>query len=218
MAQSENNKEKFTPSIEVTQEVLDKIQSGDSCLYQQVYNDYARFIGATARKYSYNPDDLEEKFAAGNIGFVKAIHTFKPEKGNKFLTWASVCIVNEIRMYIRSFNKRARLNLISLDSPRVNNDGEEYNLYELIDSEMDVEQLIIDKIFTNEELQGYVDKALATFNPKLQKVIVEFFSANSLTQYDIALKHNLTQSYVSRVFKIFKAKVHKELMKSGYTE
>ncbi|RHW62689.1 RNA polymerase sporulation sigma factor SigE, partial [Clostridium botulinum] len=43
--------------------------------------------------------------SAANIGFAKAINSYSINKNTKFITYASICMNNEILMYIRNNNK-----------------------------------------------------------------------------------------------------------------
>lgn len=71
-----------------------------------------KIISDKFKAYSHIHDDL---FSIGKIGLVKAAITFIPEKGNKFSTYAGICITNEIRMFFRKQGKYEWT--LSLDEP-----------------------------------------------------------------------------------------------------
>lgn len=46
--------------------------------------------------------DLDDLYQTGVIGLLRAVKTYDPCRGTAFSTWASSCIVSEIRHYVRS--------------------------------------------------------------------------------------------------------------------
>ena len=73
------------------------------------------------------PDEI---FSAGLLGLAKAINTFKLDKGYKFSSYASRCILNEVFIVLR-FNKRYQKD-VSMDRP-VNNSYNDETLGDLLD-------------------------------------------------------------------------------------
>ena len=53
-----------------------------------------RLVAHIAKKY--NSKDNEDLISTGTIGLIKAIATFKPNKGTRLATYASRCIDNAI--------------------------------------------------------------------------------------------------------------------------
>lgn len=49
--------------------------------------------------------DFDDLFQTGMLGILKAVHSFKPDGKTAFLTWASWCVISEIRHYVRSERK-----------------------------------------------------------------------------------------------------------------
>ena len=59
-----------------------------------------------AKKYVQTEQELEDYTSIGTIGLIKAIDSYKENKGYKISTYASRCIENEILMHIRSTKKQ----------------------------------------------------------------------------------------------------------------
>lgn len=86
---------------------LKKYFAGDKEAKNILIEHNLRLVVHIAKKYTNNEQELEDFTSIGTIGLIKAINSFKEEKGYKISTYASKCIDNEILMYIRS-NKKTR--------------------------------------------------------------------------------------------------------------
>ena len=65
-----------------------------------------RLVAHIVKKYSYPEDQFEDLIQTGTIGLIKAISSFKAEKGTRLATYAARCIENEILMSLRAGKKR----------------------------------------------------------------------------------------------------------------
>ena len=57
------------------------------------------------KKYYTQADNQEDLISIGTIGLIKAVNTFKADKGIRLATYASRCIENEILMHFRLCRK-----------------------------------------------------------------------------------------------------------------
>jgi RNA polymerase sporulation-specific sigma factor len=64
-----------------------------------------RLVAHMVKKYSNHMKDNEDMISVGTIGLIKAITSFKPDKGTRLATYAARCIDNEILMSIRAGKK-----------------------------------------------------------------------------------------------------------------
>ncbi|SFE24851.1 Sigma-70 region 2 [Paenibacillus algorifonticola] len=48
---------------------------------------------------------MEDPISIGTIGLIKAIESYRPNKGTKLATFAARCIESEILMHLRSLKK-----------------------------------------------------------------------------------------------------------------
>jgi RNA polymerase sporulation-specific sigma factor len=157
-----------------------------------------RLVAHIAKKYSFK--DNEDAISIGTIGLIKAILTFKPDKGTRLGTYAARCIENEILMSIRA-QKKHNGDIFLQDPIGVDKEGNEvtvesrlayesYSIEDQIDLKMNIRQLYraIKHILTDRE-----------------KEIIEmrygFFDKSEKTQNEIAEKLRISRSYVSRIEK-----------------
>lgn len=91
--------------------------------------------------YQMKPDLIQE----GMIGLWKACKTFKEEKGIKFATYATRCIMNNIGMFLRG--ERKHLDIKSLDETyTIDASGDEVAYVDIL--EADEPEYFDDRIFT----------------------------------------------------------------------
>lgn len=74
-----------------------------------------RLVAHIAKKYNNSSEDQDDLISIGTIGLIKAIETYKVDKGTRLATYASKCIENEILMSIRT-NKKNKVQ-VSLQDP-----------------------------------------------------------------------------------------------------
>lgn len=110
------NLEKNVLTREETDELLKKVVSGDLEARDKLVEANLRFVMLIAQKYAHNEFELDEYFSDGAFGLTKAVDTFKEDKIGKisFLTYAGICIKNEILISIRRKSKKSN-DIISMD-------------------------------------------------------------------------------------------------------
>lgn len=73
-----------------------------------------RLVAHVAKKYAGAGEEMEDLISVGTIGLIKAIATFKQEKGSRLATYAAKCIDNAIlsqmRLWFRTNPPRAEKN------------------------------------------------------------------------------------------------------------
>ncbi len=92
-----------------------------------------RLVAHIAKKYT-NYGDNDELISIGSIGLIKAIESYKPDKGTQLATYASRCIENEILMTMRT-SKKHRSNMSIYDPIGVDKVG---NVLTILDMLSDV--------------------------------------------------------------------------------
>ena len=165
-----------------------------------------------AKKFETHTAGIEDLISIGTIGLIKAVGTFKPEKGIKLATYASRCIENEILMYLR---KTSNLKVeISLDEPlNVDWDGNELLLSDILGSDGD-------EISRGIEMQDEhnILKQLVASLPPRERQIMEMrfgmFGYEEYTQKQIADCLGISQSYISRLEKRIIDKLKKSIEKA----
>ena len=163
-----------------------------------------RLVAHVAKKYVSPALPMEELISVGTIGLIKAVSTFKAEKGNKLGTYAVRCIDNEILMYIRSGKKYS--GEVSLNDPvGTDKEGNEIVIMDLLCDD-DTEMLEdIDSRFQAAKLHTVMSRVLT----KREKEILALryglgkgeASQKELTQREVGKLLNCSRSYISRLEK-----------------
>lgn len=129
----------------------------------------------------------EDIIAEGYIGLIKAARTYDPMK-SKFSTYASRCIVNAMRMFIRRANKPFYAE-ISLETPiGKDDDGGELRLMDILEDERD--------FFSERETEMDILQFMA--NCELRDRHIMQLRAVGKKMEEIGQILGYSQSYVSR--------------------
>ena len=158
-----------------------------------------RLVVYIAKKFESTGIGIEDLVSIGTMGLIKAIGSFRSEKGIKLATYASRCIENEILMYIRKYSQ-TRCE-VSLDEPlNVDWDGNELLLSDVLDSG---EESVCEEFAAREE-RMLVRRAVAALAPRERQIIELRYGLTGkreLTQKEVADLLGISQSYISRLEK-----------------
>lgn len=94
--------EVLSPEEEIN--LFKKIKNGDSNARNKIINSNQRFVISFAKRWA-TKENLSDLINEGNIGLIKAIDTFDPDRGNRFLTHAVWYIRSAINNYLISTEK-----------------------------------------------------------------------------------------------------------------
>ena len=157
-----------------------------------------RLVAFIARRYENSGVGIEDLISIGTLGLIKAVGTFRSDRGIKLATYASRCIENEILMYLRKISGRQE---VSIDEPlNTDWDGNELLLSDVLGSD---EEPVAHELEEAEEKLA-LHRAVAQLNDR-ERLIVELrFGLNGrreLTQNEVAELLGISQSYISRLEK-----------------
>lgn len=155
-----------------------------------------------ANAYYCKQLDREELFGFSLIGLVRAAQTFDHTSGNKFSTYASYVIKNELNVAIRQ-NQRHVIETVSLNNEIESDNGEFVELVDLVGSNFDVYDELNYKDVKNRMLL-----ALNSQTERNRNIILDFL--HEVERPKIASKYHIAQSNVSRIIKQFKEKVYQQ--------
>lgn len=159
-----------------------------------------RLVAHIVKKYLGAGEDMEDLISIGTIGLMKAISTFRQEKGNRLGTYAAKCIDNELLMMFRSRKKSTKE--ISLYEPiGTDKEGNEINLLDVcVQEQIDVvEQLDHDEKLC--KLSDLIDKVLDDREKEIIQLRYGIGRETELTQREIGKMQGISRSYVSRIEK-----------------
>lgn len=192
-------------------ELLSNLECSGRGVRNKLIERNLRLVVYIARKYESTGIGIEDLVSIGTIGLIKAINTFKPERGIKLATYASRCIENEILMYIRK-NQYTRFD-VSIDEPlNVDWDGNELLLSDILGTDPEC---------TSQELEAREEReallaAVAALGER-ERLIMEYrfgMRGPERTQKDVADLLGISQSYISRLEKKILVKL-KNVVESG---
>lgn len=179
---------------------LQKYQTGDLEARNILIERNLRLVAHIAKKYQNQNVEMEDLISIGTIGLIKAITTFKADRGSRLATYAARCIDNELLMLFRSRKKSSRE--ISLYEPIGNDtEGNEIHLIDLLESEEPdvIEQLSL--VENSKKLYEYFQSVLSPREQKILCMRYGIMNQKECTQKEIAAQMGISRSYVSRIEK-----------------
>lgn len=201
-------------SKEKEQEYLVLSAKGDKDAKEILVKHNLRLVAHIAKKYA-NYGDNDELISIGSIGLIKAVESFKSDKGTSLATYASRCIKNEILMTMRT-TKKHRSN-VSLNEPiGVDKDGNELVIMDMLESDQNVIEDVENSIMM-EKLTAITKSVLDKREYEIIKMRYGLENTGALTQREVAKKFNISRSYVSRIEKKALEKIKKSVNKEDLT-
>lgn len=179
--------------------LVESMLKGEEDAKRQLIEHNMRLAAHIAKKYINSGVDQEDLVSIGLIGLIKAISSFRPEKG-KLTAYASRCIENEILMHLRS-NKKNKRNL-SLNEPiGADFDGNEIMILDILGSDAD---MVGELVETNIE-SARVLKLLNECLTKRERIVIllRYGITDGIyhPQHEVAKVLGISRSYVSRIEK-----------------
>lgn len=197
-------------SKEKEKEYLEKSAQGDKEAKEILVKHNLRLVAHIAKKYS-NYGDNDELISIGSIGLIKAIESFKPDKGTQLATYASRCIENEILMTMRT-SKKHRSN-VSLNEPiGVDKDGNELVIMDMLCDDCSVIEDVENSIMM-EKLLRITKAVLDEREYEIIRLRYGLGGCGALTQREVAKKFDISRSYVSRIEKKALEKIKRSVNK-----
>ena len=172
---------------------------GDSNARTKLIEHNLRLVAHIIKKYYSNIKEQDELISIGTIGLIKAVSTFDYSKGNRFATYASRCIENEILMHFRA--KKKSSSDIYIDEPiETDKDGNQLTLSDIIGDDEDIIEKI-DLSIRSGQLYKFLEQCLDSREMEVIKLRYGLYGCYPLTQREVSDKLNISRSYVSRIEK-----------------
>lgn len=181
------------------EEALERLVRGDKNARALLIERNLRLVSHIVKKYYSKTNDTEDLISIGTIGLIKAIDSFKPDKGIRLATYASRCIENEILMHFRNIKKNAS-DVYLGDSLESDRDGNPLTLQDTISDNRDMAEDLEKKIRW-EKAAEYLENLE---DEREREIIILRYGLDNkkpLTQREVAARLNISRSYVSRIEK-----------------
>ena len=190
----------FPPALSKAEEerLLKLSDGGDKLAKNKLIEHNLRLVAHVIKKYN-SATQQEDLISIGTIGLIKAIDSFKSDKGTRLATYAARCIENEILMFFRAQKKTAQD--ISVNEPiDIDSEGNPLTLIDIIATE----DTILDDIYLSsmsKKMYKFINEIEDT---REKEIIILRYGLNNkkpLTQREVAKKLDISRSYVSRIEK-----------------
>ncbi len=191
----------FPPRLSAAEEkkYIDDMANGDKNARKKLIEHNLRLVAHISKKYNSAVSDSDDLISIGTIGLIKAVDTFRPEKGHKLSSYAAICIQNEILMYLRSGKKNALD--ISMNEPiDTDRHGNVLTLMDIIA----VDDTISDDIDLSIKCSKLKELINSDLDERERDIIIRRYGLDGrkpLTQMEISKKMGISRSYVSRIEK-----------------
>jgi RNA polymerase sporulation-specific sigma factor len=195
---------KLTPAEEA--ELIKRLGEGDEDAKNRLIEGNLRLVAHIAKKFRAAGRDTDDLISIGSIGLIKAVSTYRPEKGKSLASYAGRCIENEILMSIRA--ERRRRGEVSLDAPiGVDRDGNEMTVADVLGTD---EDQVFGETFDrmrSERLRAIVSGVLEGRERAVIMLRYGLDGGEPLPQREAAKLIGISRSYVSRIEKKAVAKL-----------
>ena len=158
-----------------------------------------RLVAHIVKKYYTQADLQDDLISIGTIGLIKAVNTFRPDKGIRLATYASRCIENEILMFFRS-RKKLQGEVSLSDAIEGDGDGDELHLADVVGEE---DTMLADLQDRDDRIliRHLVAKVLDEREADVIRRRYGLGGAEPETQREIAKRYGISRSYVSSIEK-----------------
>lgn len=186
-------------SQEEEEECIDRLEQGDMEAREKLINHNMRLVAHIVKKYA-GAGETDDLISIGSIGLIKAINTYKKEKGTKLATYTARCIENEILMMLRHQKKFSKDIYLS-DPVGSDNEGNELTLMDLLYAEEDAVFLEVDRSIERERLIKFLKENLTKREYLVICLRFGLKDERNYAQREVAKLLKISRSYVSRIEK-----------------
>ncbi len=180
---------------------LERAAAGDMEARNKLIEHNLRLVAHIIKKYyAASPRDQEDLLSVGTIGLIKAINTYRPDRGTRLATYTARCIENEILMYFRALRRTA--GEVSLSEPiETDRDGSSLALMDVISCEED----LAEQLDARDDRLRIYQSVFSLLDERERQIIAMRYGILGipapLTQREIASICGISRSYVSRIEK-----------------
>ena len=203
------------PPLEREEEraAVEALENGSDSARRKLIEHNLRLVVFIARRFENTGVGLEDLISIGTIGLIKAVNTFRSDRGIKLATYASRCVENEILMYLRKLG--ALRQTLSFDEPlNTDWDGNELLLSDVLGTDPDE----VSRPLEDEQEREWLLAAVERLEARERRIITlrfGLFGQRELTQKEVADALGISQSYISRLEKRILQTLRREMSRMG---
>lgn len=158
-----------------------------------------RLVAHIVKKYS-GAAETDDLISVGSIGLIKAINTYRLDRGSTLATYTARCIENEILMLIRT-NKKHKKTVSIFEPVGVDKDGNELTLMDLLFEKEDCVFEEVEREVQREKLVGAIRRLLSEREYTVVCLRYALKGGVPLPQREVANVLKISRSYISRIEK-----------------
>ena len=196
-----SSEQNFPPPLSQSEEseLFAKMRGGDASARATLIEHNLRLVSHIIRKYYASYGSQDELLSIGSLGLIKAIDSFKSEKGTRFATYGAKCIQNEILMFFRS-SKKTSAEISINETIDIDKDGNPLTYLDIISVD-DTTCEDIELKMHIEKIKELVDKVLSGREKEIIVLRYGLMGYEPKTQREVAKHLKISRSYVSRIEK-----------------
>lgn len=173
---------------------------GDTGAREKLIEHNLRLVAHIARKYVRQGRESDDVISIGTIGLIKAVSTYKPDRGKSLSAYASRCIENEILMSIRT--EKRQVQEVPFQNPiGTDDDGNDISILDVLGTDMDAVEREAEGRIESEQIHRLIATHLNRREAMVIRLRFGIGCAGALTQREVADILGISRSYVSRIEK-----------------
>lgn len=184
-------------SAEEEKKYFEKFKQGDQKAKEILINHNLRLVAHIVKKYS-GAGEADDLISVGAIGLIKAINNFEYGKGTQLSTYAARCIENEILMLIR-MNKKHKKVISIQETLGQDKDGNDIELLDILPGIEDEVYNIVENNILTERINEIIKTKLPEREAEIIRMRYGIGGKPALTQREVAVKLDISRSYISRL-------------------
>ena len=186
-------------SPEEEADCLQRMFEGDKSAKDKLVSHNMRLVAHVVKKYTGSAD-ADDLISVGSIGLIKAINTYKPDKGTQLATYTARCIENEILMLLRA-NKKYKNDVYLSDPVGADKDGNELTLMDLLSEKEDTVFQQVDNSIERDKFLEFIREILTEREFTVLCLRYGLKGERNYAQREVARFLRISRSYISRIEK-----------------
>ncbi len=198
---------KYSENTEST--ALERLRQGKNGARMELIEQNMWVVYYAAKKYANTYNAFEDLVSIANLGLVKAMYAFDPDKNVKPSSFALKCIKNEFLMYFRRTNRLQKE--VSIEQPLIaEENGRALSIGDTIATD---EEIVWEEVF-KKQCNCDLQRAINSLDKRDKWIMDMRFGLGGErehTQSEVAEQLHVTQSYISKVEKKLLKKIRNML-------
>lgn len=186
-------------SQEEERQAIAEMKAGSKEARDKLITHNMRLVAHVVKKYN-GAAETDDLISVGSIGLIKAVNTYKEDKGTVLATFAARCIENEILMLLRS-NKKRKNDVYLSDTIGSDKDGNELTLMDLLYEKEDSVFKEVDKGIEREKFLQFIKNELTEREYTVLCLRYGLKGDKNYAQREVAKFLRISRSYISRIEK-----------------